>query len=245
MARLQACLRALQRAAPSSHCSAGRYRPRQGGVHGAQWCVFTAVFAPISAFPSPSSAQVCLLMCCNMRTVDCVGGMTLICSGWCTAGELYDADNAYMHPLVSLGSLPVEMQRATSLAASSHGRPAVAMHVCMFGTWPACPQAPYTLLSVLLGALCQTVNDSQSKAAESPLGAQVSELEVVYVCWDVLYAGDTSVTARPLTERQAVLRSIVKDAPEIGVPIGEHALHSGFGKGFERRAAAELQDVRV
>lgn len=44
------------------------------------------------------------------------------------------------------------------------------------------------------------------------------------MCWDVLYIGDTSVTARPLTERQALLRGIVKDAPESGVPIGERAL---------------------
>lgn len=53
---------------------------------------------------------------------------------------------------------------------------------------------------------------------------QVSELEVVYVCWDVLFAGDTSVTARPLAERQAVLRRLVRAAPEAGVPIGESDL---------------------
>ena len=44
------------------------------------------------------------------------------------------------------------------------------------------------------------------------------------MCWDVLYAGDTSVTARPLTERQAVLRGVVREASEAGVPIGESAL---------------------
>jgi ATP-dependent DNA ligase len=48
------------------------------------------------------------------------------------------------------------------------------------------------------------------------------------VCWDVLYVGDTSVTARPLTERQALLRSVVREAPEAGVPIGEHAWYIGF-----------------
>ena len=46
---------------------------------------------------------------------------------------------------------------------------------------------------------------------------------MVYVCWDVLYVGDTSVVARPLSERHALLRAAIRDAPDAGVPIGEHA----------------------
>lgn len=44
---------------------------------------------------------------------------------------------------------------------------------------------------------------------------------MVYVCWDVLYVGDTSVISRPLTERHALLRNTVSDAPAAGIPIGE------------------------
>jgi hypothetical protein len=69
---------------------------------------------------------------------------------------------------------------------------------------------------------------------------------VVYVCWDVLYVGDTSVTARPLTERQALLRGVVKEAPEAGVPIGEHIWYIGCGKGFTTSlTSARLQSCRT
>lgn len=46
------------------------------------------------------------------------------------------------------------------------------------------------------------------------------------MCWDVLHIGDTSVTARPLNERQALLRQTVRDAPAAGIRIG--ALLSGL-----------------
>jgi len=43
------------------------------------------------------------------------------------------------------------------------------------------------------------------------------DLELVYVCWDVLYMGGLGdVTCRPLLERHELLKGVVRDAPPEG-----------------------------
>ena len=48
----------------------------------------------------------------------------------------------------------------------------------------------------------------------------LEELELVYIVFDVLFVDDRSVLSLPLSERHKILRSIIKDAPLNGIPMG-------------------------
>ena len=48
----------------------------------------------------------------------------------------------------------------------------------------------------------------------------LEELELVYIVFDVLFVDNRSVLSLPLSERHKILRSVIKDAPLNGIPMG-------------------------
>ena len=60
------------------------------------------------------------------------------------------------------------------------------------------------------------------------------DVEVVYVCWDVLHIDGRNVNSLPLLDRHKLLRKVVRDAPP-----------EGAGQGWWQETAAGAGDEHV